>query len=66
MKKLYALFLLIAGTFSSIIFVPRMLELTSTADYIYTTLGILTAVILFFLVFKWLRPNKEKQISSDE
>lgn len=52
MKKLYALYLVIAGTFSSMIFVPRMLELTSTKDYIYTALGSLTVIILFFVVFK--------------
>ncbi len=64
MNKLYGLFLLIAGTFSALIFVPRILELSKPLDYLFTALGILSAVALFLVVLKSSSKNRTEKNSS--
>ncbi len=52
MKKLYTIYLVIAGSLSAFVLVPRVLQISDPKELLYTGLGILTATVLFLVVLK--------------
>jgi len=52
MKKAFAIYLVIAGSLSAFVLVPRVLQISDPKELLYTGLGILTATVLFLVVVK--------------
>lgn len=50
MKKYQGFLLLLFGILLLIFFIPRILDISSSKEFEYTTLGFLVALILFGLV----------------
>jgi LPXTG-motif cell wall-anchored protein len=58
MKYFFPMFLIVTGLFLIIVFVPRMIDISSNLPFFYSILGFLLAGFVFFFLFKWRKIRK--------